>query len=591
MLEKNRRRLSKIWFMFCLLVVLVPPVSVWGSAAQVEVLHPRVTYPAGAEYPIVFRITVKQPWYIHGNAAGRDGLIPTGINFPDSGEIKLRNVRFPEPREKKFQYSREPVEVYAGILDVPATLVVGQKAPLGNQTLEGSLNYQACSEKTCLPPEKIPLRIAVDVVASETPPQEQNPDLDQPRQSLPAASGLNTGVGFWLTLLGIFAGGLALNLTPCIYPLIPITVSYFGGRSGNLGGRTPVHGGLYILGLALTNSALGVSAAISGGMLGSALQSPVVLALVAGVLVTLALSFFGLWELQAPGKLNRVVSKNFGGYWGTFFMGLTLGIIAAPCLGPFILGLLTYVGQKGDPWLGFIYFFVLSIGLGLPLAVLAFFSGSLKRLPVSGEWMLWVRKALGWVLVGMAAYMLWPLLPGSAGKAAVMAAILLAAGYHLGFRAMAAGTGLAFRYFRKGIGILLGIGALVTLAVSLNGEKGIEWIAYDQDLLRRAAADSRPVILDFYADWCMPCRELEKKVFQDSEIVELSRNFVTMRVDLTRRHPEQKEILGRYRIRGVPTVVFINMQGKEEKNLRIESFVDRKTMLQRIRSLGRTALR
>ncbi|MBW1806314.1 MAG: sulfite exporter TauE/SafE family protein, partial [Deltaproteobacteria bacterium] len=223
-------------------------------------------------------------------------------------------------------------------------------------------------------------------------------------------SGGGSGATLWLTLLGIFLGGLALNLTPCIYPLIPITVSYFGGKSGKIKENRVLHGLFYISGLALTNSILGVSAALSGGMLGSALQKPVVLIFVACIMIALGLSFFDIWEIRIPSVLTSMASRSFGGYFGTFFMGLTLGIVAAPCLGPFILGLLTYVGQQGDPFLGFLYFFVLSIGLGLPLAFLAVFSGAMDRLPLSGSWMVWIRRFMGWVLVGMAGYMISPLI-------------------------------------------------------------------------------------------------------------------------------------------------------------------------------------
>ena len=197
--------------------------------------------------------------------------------------------------------------------------------------------------------------------------------------------GESAGKSIYLTLLAIFMGGLALNLTPCIYPLIPITISYFGGKSEKIKGKTIIHGIVYIVGLAITNSLLGLSAALSGGIIGFALQKPLVLIFVTSVIVAMALSFFGLWELRLPVWLTRVASKNYAGFFGTFFMGLTLGIVATACLGPFILGLLIYVGQRGDPFLGFLYLFVLSIGLGLPLSILAIFSGDKVRLPKSGD--------------------------------------------------------------------------------------------------------------------------------------------------------------------------------------------------------------
>ena len=199
------------------------------------------------------------------------------------------------------------------------------------------------------------------------------------------APGRLAGWAMVWTMLGIFVGGMALNLTPCVYPIIPITVSYFGGKSGQGQGRLLVHGLLYLAGLAVTNSALGVVAALTGGLMGALLQNPLVLVAVAAILVFFATSLFGFWELRLPGSLTQAASKSYAGYFGSLFMGLTLGVVAAPCIGPFVLGLLTWVASMGSPWLGFLVFFTLSLGLGLPLFILAIFSGSLeKTAPVGG---------------------------------------------------------------------------------------------------------------------------------------------------------------------------------------------------------------
>ena len=246
----------------------------------------------------------------------------------------------------------------------------------------------------------------------------------------PEAPGVLYGWAMIWTLLGIFAGGMALNLTPCVYPLIPITISYFGGRSDRR--QLIGHGLCYIGGLSITNSVLGVVAALTGGLMGAMLQNPLVLTFVAAILILLAASLFGLWELRLPSGLMQAASKTYAGYLGTIFMGLAMGVVAAPCIGPFVLGLLTWVASMGSPWLGFIVFFTLSLGLGLPLFFLAIFSGNLNRLPRSGEWMLWVRKLMGWVLVGMALYFIRPVLPKAAGII-LPAIVALAAGLHLGW--------------------------------------------------------------------------------------------------------------------------------------------------------------
>ncbi len=186
------------------------------------------------------------------------------------------------------------------------------------------------------------------------------------------------------------------------------------------------------MGLALTNSILGVVAALTGGLMGAMLQNPIVLLVVAGILIFFATSLFGLWELRLPGALTQMAGKSYTGYFGSLFMGLTLGVVAAPCIGPFVLGLLTWVAGMGSAWLGFLVFFVLSLGLGLPLFVLALFSGQLQRLPRAGGWMLWVRKLMGWVLVGMAVYFIRPILPDVL-KILLPSGVALAAGLHLGW--------------------------------------------------------------------------------------------------------------------------------------------------------------
>jgi thiol:disulfide interchange protein DsbD len=476
---------------------------------------------------------------------------------------------------------KEPAAVYGGQLVLKTKLTIAD-APQDTLLLSGSVFYQACDDVQCLIPETVSFTAAIPVVQDavlSSPINEKyfNSESNGAQAPVDAAvddddiSGLMDRYGVFLTFAIIFLGGLALNLTPCVYPLIPITISFFGGTEASRV-QTFWMALAYVLGIAVTYSILGVVAALGGGLFGSLLTNPWVLIGIAAILVGLSLSMFGLYEFRLPTGLMTAASKSKAGVFGSFFMGLTLGVVAAPCVGPFVIGLLTYVAAQQSVLLGFGMFFTLAMGLGLPYLFLAMYSSKISALPRSGTWMVGVRVIFGFVLIAMAIYFLLPLLGGYGSI--VMSLFLVGAGvYLIMFDRNGEGNTTFLRIQQVVAIILIIVGTWTGTPEDEVAGAGIEWIhPQNMEQLNALLEGERPVMIDVYADWCIPCKEMDKFTFPDSRVVELSRNFTAVKIDLTHQGGEfESSFRQNFSIKGVPTYIFLK-DGKELADLRSTGF-------------------
>ncbi len=526
----------------------------------------------GGEFQFAFSGEIKETWHINSNKPNEDFLIPTEVRIKSNNGFQLVNTSFPEAKEVEFGFSDIPVSVYEKDLLIHGEIKVPEDINPDKYELVFEIVYQACNDMSCMAPVTYRDTIVAEVVDRQTPVNQINAEIFS-KISPPSEisnnedSLINTleSSGILLSLLIVFLGGLALNLTPCVYPLIPITVGYFGGQSEGSTGRLFFLGLLYVLGMALTYSVVGVVTSLSGAVFGSLLQNPIVIIGIAGVLVALSLSMFGLYEFKMPDKLVMKAGGARSGSAGAFFMGLTMGIVAAPCIGPFVIGLVTYVAAKGDPLYGFLMFFFLAIGLGTPYLFLALFSGKIKNLPRAGFWMNAIKNIFGFILLGMAIYFLLPILPEPISTYILPVFMILASLYMI-FLDKTANNILGFRIFK----IVFAFSILV-LAVYMmwpSEKASPDWEYFSETNYEKSIAEGDKIIIDFYADWCIPCKELDALTFSDQRVIEKSKEFSAFKVDMTKTLSEETErIRNKFRIVGMPTVLLIDSKGNEVERL------------------------
>jgi len=403
--------------------------------------------------------------------------------------------------------------------------------------------------------------------------------------------------GFWLIIGSFFGFGLLLSFTPCVLPMVPILSSVIVGAGRPVTrARGLVLAGAYVIGMAITYAVAGVAAGLSGVMLSAALQNPWVLGAFALVFIALALAMFGFYELQLPVALQRRLadaSNRFQGgqLAGVFVMGALSALILGPCVAAPLAGALLYIGQSRDAVLGGSALFTMALGMGVPLLAVGASAGAL--MPKAGPWMETVKRGFGTLLLGMAIYLVSPFLPVSVQMFLWSALLIVTAIYLRAIDPLPAGAH-GFQRFSKGVGILALIAGLAYLVGALSGGRDIlqplsglrvtdpgsvpsetpfARVASGAELDDRIrAAAGRTVMLDFYADWCVSCKEMERYTFSDERVRAKLRDMELLQADVTANTAEHSALLKRFRLFGPPGIIFFDREGREIPGLRVVGF-------------------
>jgi thiol:disulfide interchange protein DsbD len=476
------------------------------------------------------------------------------------------------------------------------------------QPLVLNASYQGCSDKgLCYPPIEKTLTVTLAQTVSAAPSPAATAPADSEGTRI---ARLFQGGSFWLIVSFFFGAGLLLALTPCVFPMIPILSGIIVGRGHKI---THMHAFIlslaYVLGMAITYAIAGVAAGYSGNLISSALQTPWVLGSFAALFVLLSLSMFGFYELQLPSalqsKLTDTSNKLHGGHLsGVFAMGALSAVIMGPCVAAPLAGALLYVSQTHDAVLGGVALFALALGMGAPLLLIGSSAGVL--LPKAGAWMEAVKRFFGVLMLAMAIWIVMPVIPVAA-QMLLWAALLIFSAVGLHALDPLPHSAKGWHKLGKGLGILALLLGVAYLIGALSGARDIlrplgnigrgtpettaslrfERVKSGAELdARIAQAKGQPVMLDFYADWCVSCKEMDRFTFSDGAVQARLKNVLLLQADVTANNADDKALMQRFQLFGPPATLFFDAYGRELSDFRVTGFQDAPQFLQSLTNAG-----
>ena len=486
-------------------------------------------------------------------------------------------------------------EFFGKVHILRGTVVARIPVTSGSGTVILKGNSQGCwDEGICYPPmtQEIKLTLAGMSSASEpVPPASTSSDASGDESGQIAQ--LLKGAGFWLSIATFFGFGLLLSLTPCVFPMIPILSGIIVNHGHAVShGRAFLLSLAYVLGMALTYALVGIAAGLSGTLLSAALQNAWVLGGFALVFVALSFSMFGFYELQLPSALQSKLSDTANHQGGSFVaiavMGALSALIVGPCVAAPLAGALLYIAQTKDAVLGGAALFSMALGMGAPLLLVGVFSRSF--LPKAGPWMEAVKKFFGVLLLATALWLVSPVLPGWLVMLGWASLLIIPAIYLHALDPLPTNAH-GWQRFWKGMGVGLLLAGAAMLLGLLGGSRdplqplaflrtagaATEHVAFERirttaELDARLASATRPVLLDFYADWCVSCKEMEKFTFTDPAVVTKMKSFTLLQADVTANNDDDKALLKRFGLFGPPGIIFYDKSGKEIDGLRVVGY-------------------
>ena len=510
--------LAKTLVLVCQLLVLffAAPIS-----AQ-EFLDPEIAFKPSVRaidsQTLEIRYDIAKGYYLY-----RDTLKVRLLDAPAG--VTLGKPELPAGKQKHDENFGNVAVFYK---ELKATISV--QGLSGGETLKLSVTSQGCADAgLCYPPQSKTL--TVQVPAKEAAPTTQSTAEASSGQvdETSAIAAILSGSSLSVALLFFFVAGLGLSLTPCILPMIPILSGIIVGRGHT--GRWHNFGLslAYVLGMATTYAIAGVAAGLTGTLLSAALQNIWVVGSFALIFVALAFSMFGFYELQLPSSLQSKLSESAnrlpGGQWlGLFGMGALSALIVGPCVAAPLAGALLYIGQTGDAVFGGIALFVMALGMGVPLLLVGLSAGTL--LPKAGPWMEWVKRFFGVLLLATAAWLVYPVLPSMTGNS----------------------------------------------SASHQSVLPFERVRTVAELEQRLQTANKPVMLDFYADWCVSCKEMEKFTFTDAKVQAALKDALLLQADVTANSTDDAALLKRFDLFGPPGIIFFDAKGQEIRGLRVVGY-------------------